>query len=310
MPEKSKIVEHGSNYNWISECENLASRIRKRVLSHAVIHGGYLSQACSSAEVFAYLYQKGLKLGPSNGPIVPPPFSGTPSTKNPEHISGMEYNGLRHPENDRFFLSPTHYAMTLYSVLIETNRLGKNGLEQFNTDGSTIEMIGGEHSPGHETNGGSFGQTISQAAGVAWARRTKGDSGIVCVFLSDGECQEGQTWEAIMAMSFHKLNNLKIIVDANGQQVDGRTNDVMALRSLEAKFNAFGALSYTVDGHDIKEIDHAFKQRHSDKPLVVIAKTEPYRGINLLKERYPNLHYIRFKNNEERKRYKKVLENM
>ena len=171
-------------------------------------------------------------------------------------------------------------------------------------------MIGGEHSPGHETNGGSFGQTISQAAGVAWARRTKGDSGIVCIFLSDGECQEGQTWEAIMAMSFHKLNNIKIIVDANGQQVDGRTNDVMALRNLEAKFNAFGALSYTVDGHDLKEIDNAFKQRHSDKPLVVIAKTQPYRGINLLKERYPNLHYIRFKNNEERKRYKKVLENM
>ena len=310
MSEKSKIVEHGSNYNWISECENLASRIRKRVLSHAVIHGGYLSQACSSAEIFSYLYEKGLKLGPSNGPIVPPPFSGTPSNKNPEHRSGMEYNGLRHPENDRFFLSPTHYAMTLYSVLIETNRLGKNGLEQFNTDGSTVEMIGGEHSPGHETNGGSFGQTISQAAGVAWARRSKGDSGIVCVFLSDGECQEGQTWEAIMAMSFHKLNNLKIIVDANGQQVDGRTNDVMALRSLEAKFKAFGALSYTVDGHDLKEIDNAFKQHHSDKPLVVIAKTQPYRGINLLKERYPNLHYIRFKNNEERKRYKKVLENM
>ena len=169
-------------------------------------------------------------------------------------------------KNDRFFLSPTHYAMTLYSVLIETNRLGKNGLEQFNTDGSTIEMIGGEHSPGHETNGGSFGQTISQAAGVAWARRTKGDSGIVCIFLSDGECQEGQTWEAIMAMSFHKLNNLKIIVDANGQQVDGRTNDVMALRSLEAKFNAFGALSYTVDGHDIKELVKTLKNiKNNDK---------------------------------------------
>ena len=310
MSEQSEIVEHGSNYNWVSECEKLASRIRKRVLSHAVIHGGYLSQACSSAEVFAYLYEKGLKLGPSHGPLVPLPFSGTPSSKNSKHRSGMEYNGLRQPEYDRFFLSPTHYAMTLYSVLIETCRLGQNGLEQFNKDGSIVEMIGGEHSPGHETNGGSFGQTISQASGVAWARLKKGDSGIVCVFLSDGECQEGQTWEAIMAMSFHKLSNVKIIVDANGQQVDGRTNDVMALRSLKEKFTAFGALSYTVDGHDLKEIDHAFTQSHNDRPLVVIANTEPYRGIDLLKERYPNLHYIRFKSENERKRYKKVLEKM
>ena len=310
MSKRSEIVEHGSNYNWISECQKLACRIRKRVLSHAVIHGGYLSQACSSAEVFSYLYEKGLKLGPSNGPLVPLPFSGTPSSNNSKHRSGMEYNGPRQPEYDRFFLSPTHYAMTLYSVLIETCRLGQNGLEQFNKDGSTVEMIGGEHSPGHETNGGSFGQTISQAAGVAWARLRKGDSGIVCVFLSDGECQEGQTWEAIMAMSFHKLSNVKIIVDANGQQVDGRTNDVMALRNLAEKFTAFGALSYTVDGHDLKEIDHAFTQSHNDKPLVVIANTKPYRGIDLLKERYPNLHYIRFKSENERKRYKKVLDNM
>ncbi len=310
MPERIQTVHNGSNYKWISECKKIACQIRKRVLSHAIIHGGYLSQACSSAEIFAYLYKRGLKLGPSNGPIIPPLFSGTPSTKNPKHISGMEYNGLRNPKYDRFFLSPTHYAITLYSVLIETNRLGENGLEQFNKDGSTVEMIGGEHSPGHETNGGSFGQTISQAAGVAWARLTKGDKGIVCVFLSDGECQEGQTWEAIMAMSFYKLSNLKIIVDANGQQVDGRTDNVMALRNLEAKFTSFGALSYTVNGHDLKEIDHAFKQKHTDKPLVIIANTEPYRGIDLLKKRYPNLHYIRFKNEKEREQYKKELEKM
>ena len=118
-------------------------------------------------------------------------------------------------------------------------------------------MIGGEHSPGHETNGGSFGQTISQAAGVAWARRKKGDKGIVWIFLSDGECQEGQTWEAIMTMSFYRLDNIKIIVDANGQQVDGRTDEVMALRDLEAKFKAFGANTKTIDGHDLKALHKA-----------------------------------------------------
>lgn len=317
MSKKIKpILENGpnseyiSNDSWIAECQTIASSIRRRVLSHSVKHGGYLSQACSAAEVFSYLYTKGMNLGPSKGPLLPPPFSGSPSTNNVEQKSGMLYNGERHPDKDRFFLSPTHYALTLYAALIESGRLGEQGLEQFNVDGSTVEMIGGEHSPGHETNGGSFGQTISQAAGVAWARRKKGDKGIVWIFLSDGECQEGQTWEAIMTMSFYRLDNIKIVVDANGQQVDGRTDEVMALRDLEAKFEAFGANTTTIDGHDLKGLHQAFAQPHSDKPLVVIANTEPYRGISLLKDRYPNLHYVRFKSDEEREIYAKALDNM
>ena len=310
IPENEQNFECISNDSWIADCQTIANAIRRRVLSHTVKHGGYLSQACSAAEAFSYLYTKGMNLGPSKGPLLPAPFYGSPSTNNREQKSGMLYNGERHPDKDRFFLSPTHYALTLYAALIESGRLGEQGLEQFNVDGSTVEMIGGEHSPGHETNGGSFGQTISQAAGVAWARRKKGDKGIVWIFLSDGECQEGQTWEAIMTMSFYRLDNIKIIVDANGQQVDGRTDEVMALRSLEAKFEAFGANTTTIDGHDLKALHQAFAQPHRDKPLVVIANTEPDRGINLLKDRYPNLHYVRFKSNEERELYAKALDNM
>ena len=100
-------------------------------------------------------------------------------------------------------------------------------------------MIGSEHSPGHETNGGSFGQTISQAAGVAWARRWKKEKGLVWLFLSDGEFQEGQTWEALMSMAFHKISNIKIVVDVNGQQVDGRTSDVMNLEPFLKIFKHF-----------------------------------------------------------------------
>ena len=247
IQENGQNLEYISNDSWIADCQIIANAIRRRVLSHTVKHGGYLSQACSAAEAFSYLYAKGMNLGPSKGPLLPPPFSGSPSIKNREQKSGMLYNGERHPDKDRFFLSPTHYALTLYATLIESGRLGERSLDQFNVDGSTVEMIGGEHSPGHETNGGSFGQTISQAAGVAWARRKKGEKGIVWIFLSDGECQEGQTWEAIMTMSFYRLDNIKIIVDANGQQVDGRTDEVMALRDLEAKFKAFGANTKTID---------------------------------------------------------------
>lgn len=282
----------------------MANAIRTRVLGHAVEHGGYLSQACSSAEIFSFLYGHGMKLGPSLGPIKPSPFTGAPSAGNHEHVAGSVYNGAKTKENDRFFLSPTHYAMTLYATLIEAGRLDVNGLDEFNADGSTVEMIGGEHSPGHETNGGSFGQTISQAAGVAWARKRKGDTGTVWIFLSDGECQEGQTWEAVMAMAFHKIDNVKIVVDVNGQQVDGRCDEVMMVDPLDAKFKAFGAEVVRVDGHDLQAIKSAFETPHVGKPLVVIADTSPVQGIDLLNERYPNLHYVRFKNEEERARYR------
>ena len=299
-----------ANDRWIAECQALADGIRRRVLSHTVTHGGYLSQACSSAELVGFLYGRGMNLGPSEGPLVPPPYSVAPSKGNPGYISGMLYNGRRAANKDRFFLSPTHYAMTLYAALIESGRLGPDGLSQFNTDGSTVEMIGGEHSPGHETNGGSLGQTISQAAGVAWARRRKGDAGKVWVFLSDGECQEGQVWEAIMNLAFQKLDNIHIVVDNNGQQVDGRTEHVMGLEPLDAKFTAFGALCLRADGHDLAALDAAFETPHPGKPLVVIADTDPTRGIGLLKERWPNLHYIRFKGEDERARYAEALKAM
>ena len=299
-----------ANDRWIAECQALADGIRRRVLSHTVTHGGYLSQACSSAEVVGFLYGRGMNLGPSEGPLVPPPYSVAPSKGNPDYASGMLYNGRRAANKDRFFLSPTHYAMTLYAALIESGRLGRDGLSQFNTDGSTVEMIGGEHSPGHETNGGSLGQTISQAAGVAWARRRKGDTGKVWVFLSDGECQEGQVWEAIMNLAFQKLDNIHIVVDNNGQQVDGRTECVMGLEPLDAKFTAFGAQCLRADGHDLAALDAAFETPHPGKPLVVIADTDPTRGIGLLKERWPNLHYIRFKGEDERARYAEALKAM
>ncbi|MBE7211659.1 MAG: transketolase [Gluconacetobacter diazotrophicus] len=300
----------GGNAAWTRDCQAIADGIRRRVLGHTVTHGGYLSQACSSAEILGLLYGAAMRLGPSEGPLVPPAFGGAPSVRNPRHVSGMLYNGRRAPELDRFFLSPTHYALTLYAALIETGRLGKGGLDQFNKDGSTVEMIGGEHSPGHETNGGSFGQTISQAAGVAWARRFRGETGRVWVFLSDGECQEGQIWEAVMNMAFQKLDTVTVVVDVNGQQVDGRTDEVMGIEPLVDKFAAFGAVAVKVDGHDLRAMRDALDTPHRGRPLVLAAYTSPFQGIELLRERYPNLHYVRFRNEEERERYRDLYRDM
>lgn len=298
-----------SGLNWVGECRRIADGIRKRTLAHTIVHGGYLSQACSSAEIFGLLYGHEMALAPSLGPRVPPPYRGWLEAKG-ERVAGMVYNGGRSPDTDRFFLSPTHYALVAYTALIETGRMHEAALDQFNTDGSRVEMIGGERSPGHEVNGGSFGQAISQAAGVAWARQRRGDSGRIWIFLSDGELQEGQTWEAVLSMGFLHLDNVTVLVDVNGQQCDGRTDDVMGMEPLAEKFAAFGWSAVEVDGHDLEAMSRACATPHPGRPLAVLAYTLPYQGIPLLEERYPHLHYVRFRSEEERAQYERALDEM
>lgn len=298
-----------SGLNWVGECRRIADGIRRRALAHTIVHGGYLSQACSSAEIFGLLYGHEMTLGPSLGPRVPPPYRGWLEARD-ERVAGMVYNGGRSPDTDRFFLSPTHYALVAYTALIEAGRMDQAALDQFNTDGSRVEMIGGERSPGHEVNGGSFGQAISQAAGVAWARQRKGDSGRVWIFLGDGELQEGQTWEAVLSMGFLHLDNVTVLVDVNGQQCDGRTDDVLGMEPLPEKFAAFGWSAVKVDGHDLEAMSRACATPHPGRPLAVLACTLPYQGIPLLEERYPHLHYVRFGSEEERSRYRQALGEM
>lgn len=297
--------------SWQERARRMAQGIRRRVLEHTVrANSGYLSQACSSAEILATLYTRILKLGPSQGPMIPPAFPGVPSADNHHHINGSIYNGPKAPDLDRFILSPTHYALTLYAVLIEAGRMSPEGLAQFNEDGTSLEMIGGEHSPGLEVTGGSFGQALGQAAGIAWARKRRGDSGRVWMFMSDGEFQEGMTWESFMVMKHHNVDNIGIYVDVNGQQVDGRMEQVMNIEPFQGKLEAFGAKVYQVDGHDIEALAAVSEMKHPGQPLVILACTIPYRGLPLLEARYPNLHYIRFKSDAEREQYRAYLATM
>ncbi len=295
--------------DWQDEARRIAAGIRRRVLEHTVAqNGGYLSQACSAAELLATLYARVLRLGPSEGPLVPRPFAGVPGSENPHAFTGASYNGPHRADLDRFFFSPAHYALPLYAALIETGRMAPEGLLQFNQDGSTVEMIGAEHSPGIEVTCGSLGQTISQAAGVALARRLRGQSGRTWVFMSDGEFQSGQTWEAVQALVFHRLDSIGVYVDVNGQQCDGPTAEVMAIEPLEARLNAFGACVVSVDGHDSAALAAAAETPHPGKPLVILAYTNPCQSIPLLEERRPKLHYVRFKDAAERARYAAALE--
>jgi transketolase len=292
-----------------AEVRRVADAVRRRVLDYTLKNnGGYLSQACSSAETLATLYLRVMRLGPSTAPLVPRPFAGVPGPNNPNAFTGADYNGPQAPDLDRFIFSPVHYALVLYSLLIELGRLGTNGLEAFNQDGSTVELIGAEHSPGHEVTAGSLAQALSQAGGIALARRLRGDSGRVWVYMSDGEFQEGQTWEAFAALAHHRIGNLGVYIDANAQQCDGAMGDVMTIEPLAERLAAFGAEVREVDGHDSDALAAAADGLGAgERPLAVIARTDPCRGIELMRERAPKLHYLRFKSKAEFQAYEALL---
>jgi transketolase len=296
---------------WQTQARRVAHAIRVRVLEHTLTHnGGYLSQACSAAELLATLYTRILRLGSSTAPPVPAPFPGTPRAGNDAYFTGVAYNGPKAPALDRFFFSPVHYALVLYATLVEVGRMAPEGLAQFNQDGSTVEMIGAEHSPGLELTAGSLGQCLSQAGGVALARRLRGEPGRVWVFLSDGEFQSGQTWEALQALAFHRLDRVGVYVDVNAQQCDGRISDVMEVEPLQQKLESFGAHVVRVEGHDVEALARPAAPEPNGKPLVVLAYTNPCQGIDLLEERRPKLHYVRFRDEAERERYRQALERL
>ncbi len=297
--------KHGKDDStmWQDEVQRVAAGIRRRVLEHTIRNnGGYLSQACSSAEILATLYVRIMNLGKMKTPLVPQPFSGVPGPDNPGYFTGASFNGSG-GNFDRFFLSPAQYALVLYATLIETGRMAEEGLSQFNKDGSSVEMIGAEHSPGMETMTGSLGQGISQAAGIAMARKRKGERGRVFVFMSDGEFQIGQTWEALQAMSYYMLDNMIIYVDINGFQCDGKMCNVMDIEPLDKRIESFGARVFRINGHDIKRIAETGALTPDGRPVVVLADTDAARGIDILKTRAPKMHYVRFTSDNEKKNY-------
>ena len=283
--------------------------IRARSLRKALeLDGGYLSQSCSSAEILAVLYTRLMRLGPSAAPTMPPPFCGVPGPGNPDHLPGDRYNGLRTPDSDRFIFSPTHYSLSLYCTLVEVGRLDEAALDLVEVDGHVMERIGAEHSPGIAVTSGSFGQSLSQAAGIAFARREKGESGHTWVFMSDGELQEGQTWESVASCSFHGLDNLTAIIDVNGQQCDGEMESIMQTEPIVGRLEAFGANVLEIDGNDIEALTAIPAARVPGKTLFVVARTDPKCGMPELEPRLPELHYVIFSDLDEKRLFERRLD--
>ena len=281
--------------------EEVAFGIRKRVFEHSIKNnGGYLSQACSAAEQLAWLYNEALNLGDPTLPMIPKDFSGVPSKNNKEYVTGAGYNGPFGPSYDRLFIAPAHYALVAYATLIEVGRMSPEALEMFNKDGSSVEMIGAEHSPGMEVHNGTLGIGLSTGAGLAMGRKMKGETGDVCVFMSDGELQEGQTWESIQASVHHGIDNVWAIMDVNAQQCDGAMKDVMDVGDVAKKIRSFGAKVVEIDAHDMNAMKEAKNEKHDGVPLIILAYSSPFQGMSFLKKRFPKLHYVRFKSEKER----------
>jgi len=204
------------------------------------------------------------------------------------------YDGVL-KENDKFILSKGHGCLSLYPILQE------RGLCPTISGHPDIESC-----QGIECSTGSLGHGLPIGTGMALASKLQKIKRNIYVLMSDGECQEGTTWESLLIASHHKLNNLIIIVDNNKMQTLGKIDDILSLSNLNEKFAAFNCNCIEVDGHSIPEIIQALRQESKDRPKVIIAHTIKGKGISFM-ENVPMWHN-RLPNEEELKIAYKELE--
>lgn len=247
-----------------------AYRIRRNALRMGAVQGqGYIAQALGVADVLAVSYFHAL-------------------TYRPEE---PEWEG-----RDRFLLSIGHYAIALYAALIESGILPQDELETYGGDDSRLPMSGmAAYTPGMEITGGSLGQGLAIAVGMALALKRKVSKSFVYCLFSDGELDEGAVWEAAMSAGSHKLDNLIGIVDVNNMQADGPSKGVLNFEPLGPKFEAFGWFVQRVDGNDIDALVRAFDAaRHGTAPgpRIVICDTKMAKGVPFLEARERS-HFLR-----------------
>jgi transketolase len=188
------------------------------------------------------------------------------------------------PSRDRIILSKGHASAALYACLAERGFFPTSWLEEYAGDDSRL----GEHPalgsvPGIECSTGSLGHGLGIATGLALAARLDGRRSQVFVVLSDGECNEGAVWEAAMWAASQRLNTIRAIVDANGLQAIGRTNEITALEPLAEKWRAFGWDVTETDGHDVDRLASILRQP-GERPQAVIARTVKGKGISFMED--------------------------
>jgi len=214
-----------------------------------------------------------------------------------EILAAIHTAGLVRSRGDMFILSPAHYSIAVYATLVELGELPVEALQEFGKDGSPIEMIGGHDSPGMEFTTGSLAQGLSQGIGVALGRRLRGLPGHVWVMISDGELEEGQTWEAFMSLAHYGLTNITVFLDNNDSQVDGSPATVMGVEPIHERIAAFGLDVRRIDGHDVPALLAAIEDPRGSTARVVVCDTDIARGIPCLADR-EHPHWVRFRPGE------------
>lgn len=255
----------------LAEIAAKAYRIRRRALRMAEIQGqGYIGQALGMADILAVAYGHALRLDPRD--------------------PGWD-------DRDRFLLSHGHFAIAHYAALIEAGVLPEDELQTYGCDDSRLPMSGmASYTPGMEISGGSLGQGLCIAVGMALGLRHRGKQALVYNSMSDGELDEGATWEAAMSASHHRLGNLICLVDLNQQQADGPSGEVMRFEPVEDKWRAFGWFVQRCDGNKLPAVVQCFDaaRHHSDtgQPRVMLFDTRMGCGVPFLENRERN-HFIR-----------------
>jgi transketolase len=208
----------------------------------------------------------------------------------------MRYDPVRldWPGRDRFVLSIGHYSIGLYAALAEAGVFSLEELDTYGCDGSRLEMSGSEATPGFEMTGGSLGQGLSQAVGMALGVRLDGLSARIFALISDGELQEGAVWEAAQAAAHFKLDHLFLFVDCNRQQADGPPDRIMGIEPVVDKWTAFGWDTVRVPGNDRDAIVRALERAKTlpGRPHAIILDTLLGKGVPLFEQREKN-HFIR-----------------
>lgn len=254
-----------------------ARRIRRHALRMGEVQGqGYIAQALGIADVLAVSYFHALASRPEE----------------------PEWEG-----RDRFLLSVGHYAIALYAALIEAGVIPEDEIESYGGDDSRLPMSGmAAYTPGMEITGGSLGHGLGIAVGMALGLKRKKSTSFVYNLFSDGELDEGSTWEAVMSAGSFGLDNLIGIVDVNNMQADGPSTQQLNFEPLKPKFDAFNWFAQRVDGNDIDALVDAFDKarNHPGKqPRIIICDTKMGRGVPFLEARERN-HFLRVEADEWR----------
>ncbi|GAS86786.1 transketolase [Mycolicibacterium brisbanense] len=253
-----------------AKVRDAAYRMRHHVLNMGEAQGqGYVGQALGAADMLAAVYADQLHFRADD-----------------PHWDGR----------DRFLLSTGHYAIGLYAALAEAGIVDVAELDTYGSDESRLPMSGmASYTPGMEISGGSLGHGLAVAVGMALGLRHQGNGARVINFLSDGELDEGSTWEAAMGASHHRLGNLVAMVDINALQADGPTEGVLRTEPVSDKWAACGWHVQRVDGNDIDELLRAFDEidRSSpEQPSVILCDTKVGKGVPLLETR-EKAHFMR-----------------